>query len=409
MIKKVKVSDLRPKMYIDDLNCSWRNHPFLRNCFMLESERDIEKIIEYGITHVYIDTSQGLDVYNVPSGEEVCQIQDNKSLEMSVSLTRSEPKLVPIEKELIQAKRIYKEACTIVNATLQDCRLGKQIELEKLEPVVLAIAESIFRNPDAIVSLLRIKQADSYTFQHSVAVGTLLISFCVSMKDRSSIEQVGIGGFLHDIGKMKVPEQILNKAGKLDDREFGLMKQHVQFGCEIIEKIEGISPISISIVAEHHERYDGSGYPHGLKGDEISPYGQMASIIDVYDAMTSTRVYHASIEPTEVIKKLLEWRGHQFNSKLVQYFIRTIGIYPVGSLVKLESGYLAVVVDQHHENLLHPRVRIIFNIHTRSYIFPKDFDLSKPNSGHHRIVSFEIPARWGINPTHYMGFGLRIS
>jgi putative nucleotidyltransferase with HDIG domain len=401
MIKKVSVSDLRPQMYIHDLNCSWMSHPFLSKRFMLASVRDIKKIIETGITHVYIDTSLGLDVADMPSGEAVVQGKEEKPIDMSVSLRRSEPKAVAIEEELIQAKRIYKEASTIVYATLQDCRLGKQVELEKLEPIVSAISESILRNPDAIVSLLRIKQADTYTFQHSVAVGTLLISFCRSIKDRSSIEQVGIGGFLHDIGKMKVPEHILNKAGKLDEQEFSIMKRHVNYGCEIVETIAGISAISFSIVAEHHERYDGSGYPHGLKGDEISLYGQMASIVDVYDAMTSTRVYHASIEPTEVMKKLLESKGQQFNSKLVQYFIRTIGIYPVGSLVKLENGYLAVVIDQHHENLLHPRVKVIFNIQTRSYILPREFDLSKPDSNH-RIVSFENPARWGINPIHYM-------
>ncbi|QPK62807.1 HD-GYP domain-containing protein [Methylomonas sp. LL1] len=275
--------------------------------------------------------------------------------------------------------------------------------MEKLEPVVLDISESILRNPDAIVSLLRIKQADTYTFQHSVAVGTLLISFCRSMKNRSSVEQIGIGGFLHDIGKMKVPEHILNKHGKLDELEFELMKLHVNYGREIAETIAGISTISLSIVAEHHERYDGSGYPLGLKGEEISLFGQMASIVDVYDAMTSTRVYHTSAEPTEVIKMLLESGGRQFNDKLVQYFIRTVGIYPIGSLVKLESGFLAVVIDQHHEDLLHPRVRIIFNIQTRCYIFPKDFDLSKPDNSH-RIVSFENPARWGINPIRHMRF-----
>lgn len=401
MIKKVGVSDLLPGMYIHDLNCSWMNHPFMSNRFMLESKRDIEKIIGCGITHVYIDTILGLDVSDAPDSATTDQERNYKSNDTNISLKRSEQKLVPIEEELIRAKRIYQEASTLVHATLQDCRLGKQVELEKLEPVVLDISESILRNPDAIVSLLRIKQADTYTFQHSVAVGTLLISFCRSLQNRSSIEQIGIGGFLHDIGKMKVPEHILNKPGKLDEQEFELMKQHVNYGREIVETIAGISTISLSIVAEHHERYDGSGYPLGLKGDEISLYGQMTSIVDVYDAMTSTRVYHAGAEPTEVIKILLESRGRQFNDKLVQFFIRTVGIYPIGSLVKLESGFLAVVIDQHHEDLLHPRVRIIFNIQTRSYIFPKDFDLSNTNCSN-RIVSFENPARWGINPIRYM-------
>lgn len=401
MIKKVQVSELRPQMYIHDLNCSWIRHPFVKNSFTLTSRSDIEKIAACGVSHVYIDTSRGMDVAKPAETEPTPQTQEKTTAETRPAPTRPQPKEVPIEVELIQARRIYNEASSIVHTTLQDCRLGKQVDLEKLEPVVADITDSILRNPDAIVSLVRLKQADSYTFQHSVAVGAILISLCRSMENRTIIEQVGIGGFLHDVGKMKVPEHILNKPGKLDEQEYAIMKQHVEYGLEIIEKIAGISPISISIVAEHHERYDGSGYPRGLKGEEISAYGQMACIADVYDAMTSTRVYHAGCEPNVALKQLLDRRGQEYNNKLVHHFIRTIGIYPIGSLVKLESGYLAVVVDQHHENLLHPRVRIIFNIRTRSYIAPKDFDLSKPNSNH-RIVSCETPAHWGINPNRYL-------
>lgn len=401
MIKKVKVSDLRPNMYVHDLNCAWMDHPFLRNSFMVESSRDIEKIAAYGIRDVYIDTGLGLDVADAPSAEEVHQQLENKLQDIGVTFKRTTAKQISFREELSQARLIHKEANTIVHATLQDCRLGKQVELEKLEPIVSAVTESIFRNPDAIVSLLRIKQADKYTFQHSVAVGTLLISFCRSLEmDRAIIEQAGIGGLLHDIGKMQVPIDILNKPGKLNEHEFNIMKKHVGYGCLLLENTTGISPIALGVAAEHHERCDGSGYPRGLKGDEISRYGQMASIVDVYDALTSTRVYHLGSEPTEVLKKLLEWSDHHFNMHLVHHFIRTIGIYPVGTLVKLESGYLAVVIEQHHEDLLHPKVRAVFNSRTLSYISARDFDLSKPGNND-RIVSFEIPSRWRIDPRRH--------
>ena len=301
MIKKVKVTDLCPKMFIHDLNCGWMDHPFLRNRFRLESQEDIEKLIAYGIQTVYIDTELGLDEKNAPTAEEINQAIEEQLQDLGATLKRLPPKLIPLEKELTQARQIYKEANSLVQTTLHDCRLGKQVELEKLQPIVTAVTKSIFRNPDAIFSLLRIKQADKYTFQHSVAVSTLLISFCRSLEvDRAAIEQVGIGGLLHDIGKMQVPNQILNKPGKLTEREYLIMKKHVGNGCALMEDIRGMSATAISIAAEHHERYDGGGYPNSLKGEQISRYGQMAAIVD--QAMDGLRSGH--LDPLEVIRCL---------------------------------------------------------------------------------------------------------
>ena len=402
MIKKIDVTDLKPNMYIHDINCPWMDHPFLRDSFLIVDDDDIEKIAAYGIRQVYIDTARGLDQSNAPTSHEV-QLQLNSRLQhLGRTLKRLPTSRVGVEKERVQARQICREASRIVNNVLQDSRLGNQVQLEQLEPVVSSITDSIFRNPDAIVSLLRIKQADKYTFQHSVAVGTLLISFCRALDiDRNTIERVGLGGLMHDIGKMQVPNHILNKPGKLTQSEFEIMKQHVRFGCLTLEKTSDIPEIALSVAAQHHECYDGGGYPLGLKGDEISLYGQMASVVDVYDALTSTRIYHAGIEPTEVLRKLLEWSDHHFNLTLVHQFIRSVGIYPVGTLVRLESGYLAVVVEQHHEDLLHPRVRAVFNSHTRNYSRPRDVDLSKPGCSD-KIASFEVPARWGIDPGRFI-------
>lgn len=402
MIKKIDVSALSLDMYIHDLNCGWMEHTFLHNHFLVKSEKEIEKIIASGIRHVYIDTSRGKDVPEAMTAEAVRRQLEAEIFNLGSVLKPTKPRQASMQEELVKARHIFREASSIVNTVLLDCRMGKQVELEKLEPIIASITGSIFRNPDAIVSLLKIKQADKYTFQHSVAVSTLLISFCRAMDlDRSSIELVGIGGLLHDIGKMKVPEQILNKPGRLSEDEFNLMKKHVEYGRELLENTPNLSPISISIAAEHHERHDGSGYPLGLKGNSISLYGQMAAIVDVYDALTSNRVYHSGMEPTEVLKKMLEWGEHHFNLPLVHHFIRTIGIYPVGTLVRLDSGYLAVVIEQNHDDLLHPKVRIIFNSKTLSYIPPRDYDLAKPGNGD-RIFTFEVPARWHIDPARYL-------
>ena len=401
MIKQIDVSELCIGMFIHDLNRDWINHPFLRNRFLVQSAHDIEEIVELGVSHVYIDTEQGLDVSTKASPKSDQRLSHEDLHALARTLKRTAPQ-VSIHEEILQAKHIVKEANIMVRDILLDCRLGKQVELEKTHPIVTSIIESIFRNPDAMVSLLRIKQADKYTYQHSVAVGTLLVSFCRSLEvDRNEIELVGLGGLLHDIGKMKVPRFILNKPGKLSEREFEIMKKHVAEGRTILENTPGISPISVNIAAEHHEHYDGSGYPLGLKGDEISQYGQMAAIVDFYDALTSQRVYHSGAEPTAVLKQLLEGAGRHFAMPLVHSFIRTVGIYPIGTLVKLENDVLAVVVEQHHEDLLHPRVKAIFNCRLRSFIRPQNYDLSKPGC-QQRIVHFEIPSRWRIEPTAYL-------
>lgn len=401
MIKKIDVSDLVVGMYIHDLNRSWGEHPFLRNRFRLRTPNDIERVMALGVRYVYIDTALGFDAAKHQSADNLGRQLDDKLQDLGQTLKRRPP-MITVQEELLQAKRIVKEANVMVHDILQDCRLGKQVELEKTEPIVTSITESIFRNPDAIISLLRIKQADKYTYQHSVAVATLLISFCRALSiDRAEIELAGIGGLLHDIGKMKVPNYLLNKPGKLSAREFDIMKSHVGEGRLLLENTAGMSLISINIAAEHHERYDGSGYPKGLKGEEISRYGRMAAIVDVYDALTSARIYHPSTEPTAVLKQLLEGAGRHFDTPLVHSFIRTVGIYPVGSLVKLENGEVAVVIEQHHEDLLHPIVRVFFNSRLRSYIRPKNYDLSKP-SCHQRIVRFEIPSRWRIEPNAFL-------
>ena len=288
-------------MYIYDVNCGWMDHNFLHSNFMVRSDSDIQKIVAAGVRYVYIDTERGLDVQDAPSAEKVSEQLENQMQHLGKTVKPTKPKQVSMQDELVKARRIFGEANTIVNTVLLDCRMGKQVEVERLEPIITSITGSIFRNPDAIISLLKIKQADKYTFQHSVAVSTLLISFCRAMGiDRETIELVGIGGLLHDIGKMKVPDRILNKPGKLTDKEFEIMKKHVGYSSFLLENTPGLTPTSISIATEHHERFDGSGYPLGIKGDEISQFGQMAAIVDVYDALTSDRIYHAGMEPTEV-------------------------------------------------------------------------------------------------------------
>lgn len=197
-----------------------------------------------------------------------------------------------------------------------------------VEPSVSKMTSSILRNGGALLSLCRIKDKDNYTFQHSVSVGALMVSFCNAMgMSKEVIHHAGIGGMLHDIGKMKIPDRILNKPGKLTEQEFAVMKCHVVESKQILLQTTGISETAVLVAAQHHERHDGSGYPAGLKGEEISQLGQMAAIVDVYDALTSDRCYHKGMAPTDALRKIYEWSKFHFNPQLVQAFMRSIGIY----------------------------------------------------------------------------------
>lgn len=403
MIKKIPVEQLQPGMHIHDLNCSWMEHTFLRGSFKVKGEKEVRKILAHGIREVYIDTGKGLDTVDGRSETEVCADLDQEMIEVAIQAKPA--KAVSLREEFARARNIHATANEIVRNVLQDVRLGKQLELEQIEPVVERITGSIFRNKDALINLGRIKQKDDYTFQHSVSMCTLLISFCRALDmEHETIRLVGVGGLLHDIGKMRVPSEILNKPGKLNEQEFAVMKSHVVHSREILMKTPGIAQASIDVAAQHHERHDGSGYPRGLKGADMSLYGQMAAIVDVYDALTSDRCYHQGMQPTEALRKLLEWSKFHFNPGLIHAFIRSIGIYPVGTLVQLESGMLAVVVEQREKSLLQPLVRAIFNTRKGHYITPQEIDLSKPlgRGGGDRITRHESPEKWRIEMTKFL-------
>ncbi|MBS1186171.1 MAG: hypothetical protein H6R04_189 [Burkholderiaceae bacterium] len=404
VIKKIDSSQLKVGMYIHDLSCDWLSHPFARSRFLLSSEQEIRKILNAGIHDVYIDTGKGLDVADAPTVEEV-ERQIEHEL---ISIAQQSPLIVPktsFAEELDRAKSIRNQAKQQVMAMMHDARLGKAIELDKVEPVVQEITESILRNSGALIGLLRIKSSDDYTFLHSVSVCALLVAFCRSTgMDSALIQQAGIGGLLHDTGKALTPDYVLNKPGRLTDEEFDIMKRHPKDGYDILVKMPEIGNIPLDITLHHHERMDGSGYPDKLPGDQISTMAQMAAIVDVYDAITSDRVYHKGMTAADALRRIFEWSKHHFNPQHVHAFIRCVGIYPVGTLVQMESGHLAVVMEPHENNLLAPTIKLFFNTKTNSYITPKIVDLSKPlgAGGADRILGHEAAEKWQVEPMRFL-------
>jgi putative nucleotidyltransferase with HDIG domain len=401
MIKRISSDQLQPGMFIHDLNCGWMEHPFAFKSFKVDDEKTIEKIIASGIRELYIDANKGSDVTDAQTHDEYHAEIHEQITTLAGSHVIKPPPSAPLKQEIHLAKAIHSEAHDVVHHLMSDIRMGKQIELAKTLPVVEHITDSILRNKDAFISLSRIKKKDEYTFQHSVSVCALLVAFCRALEyEKDVIMEAGLGGLLHDVGKMKVPDHILNKPATLTESEFEVMKSHSAIGRELLKQTPGIPEAAIVITGQHHERYDGTGYPDKIKRDEISQLGQMAAIADVYDALTSDRIYHKGMQPTAALKKLFEWSKFHFNAELVQHFICLIGIYPVGSLVRLESGTLGIVVNPGNENMLRPIVRGVFDIKNEHSIRPYDIDLSTQLGD--GIVQHESPHRWGIDPFKYL-------
>jgi putative nucleotidyltransferase with HDIG domain len=310
--------------------------------------------------------------------------------------------------EAARASVICAKSKQAVTSMFGEARMGKALNTDEALPIVEEISASVMRNPSALISLARLKDKDNYTYMHSVAVCALMVSLArqLGLED-GQIHQAGLAGLLHDVGKMMIPPEILNKPGKLTDIEFNIVKNHPSEGHQLLLKGIGISDIVRDVCLHHHEKMDGSGYPEQLADDQISLYAKMSAICDVYDAITSNRPYKNGWEPAEAIRKMAEWSKSHFDQRIFQAFVRSIGIYPTGSLVRLASLKLAVVVEQSEKSLLMPRVKIFFSTKSNGRITAEWLDLAQTNCKD-KIVSFEDPVKWGIHDIQELWSGVPV-
>ena len=402
MIKKVSISKLKIGVYIHDLNCDWINHPFAFNHFMIKDTVTLNRILETDVAEVFIDTDLGSDVeIEESSAVEVKNIEVENIEEVGETVAEQSSFISNIisnlssAEEFNRAKNLYSNANKLIQDIMKDVRLGKQIALEKCEPMVENIVDSMFSFPSALLPLAQVKTCDEYIFQHSVSVSALAVALGRELElPRNEIKEIALGGLLHDVGKALVPGRVLNKPGKLDGEEFNVIKGHVLHTAKLLNDVNGISEATFNAAAQHHERYDGTGYPNGLKGDEISIHGQIIAIVDAYDAISSLRVYRKGLPPTEALKILFESSGTQFNNRLVQAFIKAIGIYPAGSLVRMESDRLGIVREVVSGKLLQPVVQLIYDCKRLRHIAPETVDLSTSRD---KIKSHESYDKWGID------------
>jgi len=274
--------------------------------------------------------------------------------------------------------------------------MGKAIDAERALPLVENIASSIARNPGALISLARLKTADDYTYMHSVAVSGLMIALARQLDfGEKDTHLAGLGGLLHDVGKMAIPNAVLNKPGKLTDEEFALMKTHPVEGHRMLQDARAVPEVAMDVCLHHHEKIDGSGYAERLQEGGISLFARMGAVCDVYDAITSDRPYKAGWDPAEAMRRMAEWSKGHFDEKVFQAFVRALGIYPVGSLVRLASGRLGVIVEQSSKSLVTPKVKVFYSTKSNVRLAPQLIDLRYAEQGE-KIVAREDPQKWNF-------------
>jgi len=398
MIKKIGTSELQIGMYVHDLDARWMDHPFFASHFMVKDEQTIQRIASAGLRQVYIDTTRGKDVASGLTLEQV-EAAVGRTLN-EVDEPDDQRTTLPATEELERARKLYRETTAVVRNLMSASRSGRQVDVASLDPLAERMVQSAFRNPHALSGISRIKTKDEYTFMHCVGVSALMVSFARELElPEQQIHDVAIGGLVHDIGKSLVPQNVLNKPDKLNEKEFAKMRDHVTYSEQLLAGHPDISQTSLDVALLHHERMDGTGYPRGREGKTLSLIGRMSAIVDVYDALTSVRVYKDAWEPTLAMKKLIEWSPDHFDGALVQRFVRCIGIYPVGATVALESGRIGVVIDQ-GEKLMEPIIRVIYNRKHRHYERPFDLDMARTETD--RIVEAVDPRKYGLDPTAFV-------
>ena len=352
--KQVSVEQLQWGMYVAELDRPWTETPFMFQGFHLRTDQQLETLKKL-CKHVFVDPekTEAPEKARGPAPVANFKIRGN---------TRY-PEAKPVEVEFQAASTVYAQTVTQVGELLKPAaKAGGVLDGKEIKESVTRLTDSVVRNPDALLLVTRLREKSEQAHARALQVSIYMIVFARYLElERPELELLGLLGLLQDVGKTRLPPAILEKKGPLTPEENEIAKQHVQFSSQILAETPGIHPKLPQLVTLHHERQDGSGYPKGLKGDQIGLYGSMAAIADTFDALTAIRPYAEPLSPSSALSYLYKERGTGFHSDLVEQFIQCVGVFPVGSVVELNSGEVGIVITQNLVRRLKPRVMVVLD------------------------------------------------
>ncbi len=427
-LKKMQTKELTIGMYVHDVGRSWLTHPWRTKKKLITSKDDIRTLLEHGINEVVVDLGRGVnsrEAGHVEFGIDGATVKEARTMTPQDVLghvmpaskvppqtprieqveRRKKPRpekpadSVTLEEEFPRARQTYLKALEVTRDFIADARAGKTIAVEKVTESLHNMIDSVFRNRDALLAILKLRNYDEYTFTHSLNVSTL--SVCIGRQlnySRDQLMVLGMGGVFHDVGKTGIPSKIINKPGPLTEDEYDVIKAHPAIGARILEPYKTISPEMLQLVRHHHERMDGSGYPDGRPLSQLDEEVSIIAMVDVYDALSSDRVYRSGRLPHEALKIVFSLRGKHFPAPWVDRFIQCLGIYPPGTTVKVDTGEVGVVTAVNHGQLLRPRVCIVRDVDGSPLQRNRHIDLNSQDFIKREIVQVIDPQTIGLDP-----------
>lgn len=403
---KIRVIDLKLGMYVAHLDRPWIETPYLLQGFLVKFQHQIDELFNY-CEFVFIDVERSTSVDE--SSTNILKTEPSID-EKKQYLTQKPPihykEKSEINDELSIARKEHGQLSNVAENIMIDICNNKNLELPSLKKAIDPMVNSIIRNPDAFTWLTRIKHKDNYTYNHLVSTSVWAVAFGRHLGlPKKDLQSLAIGALLFDIGKMRLPEKLINSSKRFNQYEFKLIKSHVKHSVDIVSNIKGINKNVIEMVKTHHERHNGSGYPAGLSKNNIPIFGKIAGIVDCYDAIISERSFISALSPHDAVKKFYEWRDIDFQAELIEQFIQVVGIYPVGTIVELNDGRVGVIVAQHRVWRLRPKIMMLLDHHKEAYADFKIVDLytevTNDEGDSIDIVKSLEPGMYGIDPEQF--------